>query len=89
MLRYSFESDQEIEDEINKKVKEYFAETLNKEADEIGLDKDFFLDEGGTSLDYFALIVKLQNDFGISLIPNDENPLHTVRQISDYLRSNL
>ena len=89
MLRYSFENDQEIEDEINKKVKEYFAETLNKEADEISLDKDFFLDEGGTSLDYFALIVKLQNDFGVSLIPNDENPLHTVRQISDYLRSNL
>ena len=89
MLRYSFENDQEIEDEINKKVKEYFAETLNKETEEIGLDKDFFLDEGGTSLDYFALIVKLQNDFGVSLIPNDENPLHTVRQISDYLRSNL
>ena len=89
MLRYSFENDQGIEDEINKKVKEYFAETLNKETEEIGLDKDFFLDEGGTSLDYFALIVKLQNDFGVSLIPNDENPLHTVRQISDYLRSNL
>lgn len=89
MLRYSFENDEEIEDEINKKVKDYFAIALNKKAEDIALDADFFLDEGGTSLDYFALIAKLQNDFGVSLISNEENPLHTVRQVSDYLRSHL
>ena len=89
MLRYSFESDKEIEDEINKKVKEYFAIALNKKAEDIALDADFFLDEGGTSLDYFALISKLQNDFEVQITACEENPLHTVRQVSDYLRSHL
>ena len=89
MLRYSFKNDEEVEDELNKKVKYYFGIALNKKAEDIALDADFFLDEGGTSLDYFALISKLQNDFGVSLISNEENPLHTVRQVSDYLRSHL
>ena len=89
MLRYSFKNDEEVEDELNKKVKYYFGIALNKKTEDIALDADFFLDEGGTSLDYFALISKLQNDFGVSLISNEENPLHTVRQVSDYLRSHL
>ena len=89
MSRYYYKNEQEEEDEINKTVKKYFAVALDKKAEDIALDADFFLDEGGTSLDYFALTAKLQNDFGVSLVSNEENPLHTVRQVSDYLRSHL
>ena len=89
MLRYCFETSDELEDEINKTVKKYFAIALDKKAEDIALDADFFLDEGGTSLDYFALISKLQNDMGVNLVATDKNPLHTVRQVSDYLRSHL
>ena len=88
MLRYSFENNEQ-EDELNIKVKEYFANALSKKSEEISLDADFFLDEGGTSLDYFALIEMLQHDFGVALVPSEENKLHTVREISDELRRKL
>lgn len=88
MLRYSFENNEQ-EDELNIKVKEYFANALSKKSEEIPLDADFFLDEGGTSLDYFALIEMLQHDFGVDLVPSEENKLHTVREISDELRRKL
>ena len=89
MSRYCFVDNEEAEDEINKTVKKYFAVALDKSVEDIALDADFFLDEGGTSLDYFALISKLQSDFNVNLVATDENPLHTVRQVSDYLRSRL
>ena len=89
MSRYCYKSEIEEEDEINKTVKKYFAIALDKSIEDIALDADFFLDEGGTSLDYFALISKLQNDFNVNIVSSEENPLHTVRQVSDYLRSRL
>lgn len=89
MSRYCYKSEIEEEDEINKTVKKYFAIALDKSIEDIALDADFFLDEGGTSLDYFALISKLQNDFNVNIVFSEDNPLHTVRQVSDYLRSRL
>ena len=89
MSRYCYKNEQDEEDEINKTVKKYFAIALDKSVEDIALDADFFLDEGGTSLDYFALVSKLQSDFNVNLVSTDENPLHTVRQVSDYLRSRL
>ena len=77
------------EDELINKIKEYFSVALNKPADEIDEDADFFLDEGGTSLDYFALIVRLQEDYSVSFPTDGTKSLNTVRQIAEYLRASV
>ena len=67
-------------------MKIFFSVALGKEADEIALDADFFLDGGGASLDYFAMMTKLQEEFGIPFPADGEHGLKTVREISDYIR---
>ena len=75
-------------DEIENKIREFFALSLNKEVDEVGFDTDFFLDEGGTSLDYMAMISQLSHEFGVD-IPDLDGALTTVVSIGDYIKRNL
>lgn len=70
-------------DELFEQIREYFAIALDKPVSEIGADADFFLDCGGTSLDYFALISKIQEEFGIVLTSD----LNTVNAMCDYIRT--
>ncbi len=77
---------EEDADELTERVKIFFSVALGKEADEIALDADFFLDGGGASLDYFAMMTKLQEEFGIPFPTDGEHGLKTVREISDYIR---
>ncbi|MBR4761675.1 MAG: acyl carrier protein [Clostridia bacterium] len=50
-------------------------------------DADFFLDGGGTSLDYFAFVSGLEEEFGVQF-PNDGGSgLNTVAAISDYIKN--
>ena len=58
---------------------------MNRREDEIAFDADFFLDLGGTSLDYFAMLTKLRDEFEAPF-PLEETGLKTVRSIADYVR---
>jgi acyl carrier protein len=73
-------------DVLLQRITACFAKALCAEAGEIGADQDFFLDLGGTSLDYFALRAELQDELGVSF-PMESAQLHTVRQFADYLRN--
>ena len=73
-------------DELLRRITACFAEALGARPEEIGPDADFFLELGGTSLDYFALREELRAELGTS-IPLESLGLHTVRQFADYLRS--
>ena len=42
---------------------------------------------GGTSLDYFAMIAKLQEDFGLPFPQSDGKSLSTVKELYDYIRN--
>lgn len=75
--------------ELTRRVKAYFAVALGKRADEIGTDTDFFLDEGGASLEYFALITKLQEDFSVPFSTDTGRGATTVRTVVDYLKERL
>lgn len=77
------------DDELTRRVKMYFAVALGKNADEIGADTDFFLDEGGTSLEYFALVTKLQGDFNLPFPTDTGSGATTVRAVVDYLKERL
>lgn len=75
-------------DGLTEKVRSYFAVALNKKAEEIAVDSDFFLDEGGTSLDYFAMITSLREEFPVPF-PEDGSgeSMNTVEKIAEYIKS--
>ena len=58
------------DDPIYARVLELFSAALGMSEDEIVPDTDFFLDGGGSSLDYFALVSRLREDFSVDF-PSD------------------
>ena len=76
-------------DELTEKVREYFAIALGKDVADVGYDTDFFLDEGGTSIDYFALIAKIQQDYGVDFPSTAENGINTVAGVAEYVRERI
>lgn len=55
-----------VDPELIMKVRELFAKALGKGVDEISAAADFFLDCGGTSLDYFAVASELAAEYGVA-----------------------
>ncbi len=70
-------------------VRELFAAAFDKPADAFGVETDFFMDEGGTSLDYFALITKIQEDHRISFPASQEKTLTTIYDLSTFIEDQL
>ena len=75
---------EELNDEITKRIKIVFSDVLNKDITEIREDSDFFLDLGGTSLDYMSLLMKLETEFETH-ITFEKKSYATVKEFYDYL----
>ncbi len=73
--------------ELERRVRESFAEALQTDADEIGVDKDFFADLGGSSLHYFALVDILKAQYGLELDVTNETQLVTVKDFCKYIEN--
>lgn len=71
-------------DETALAIRRMFALALSKPEEEIGYTSDFFLDEGGSSLDYFGIITQLQEFYGVTL-PSDDTTLNTVKGLRDFI----
>ena len=76
-----------VNDELAKKVRAFFAVALDKDENDIGIDENFFSDDGGTSLDYCTLVVQLENEFGIEFPKRTESALSTVSEVCSFLRN--
>lgn len=63
-----------------------FAKVLGKDPSSITPLTDFFLDAGGTSLDYFSFVTELQNEFGYALPEGSSRALSRPCDISDCIR---
>lgn len=89
--RIEFENDDVSgkRDELQEKIRGYFAIVLGKTEEQVGYETNFFLDEGGTSLDYFALIAKLQQDFRIDFPMSVDENLTTVAGMAEYIRERI
>ncbi|MBQ7276048.1 MAG: AMP-binding protein [Bacilli bacterium] len=70
--------------EIEERIRSFFMIALNKDINEIGKDDSFFLDLGGTSLDYFMIISMIEKEFG-KKIPTESLKYDSVKSISEYL----
>lgn len=67
------------------RVREMFAFALGKESGDVRDNADFFLDEGGTSLDYFALISALQEEFSVAFPTQEGKSLNSVAALYTFL----
>ena len=77
-------ADSEALDARTEQIRSIFAAALGRDESEIGPDANFFLDLGGTSLDYFAMLTRLRDTFGAPF-PIERADLRTVREITAYL----
>lgn len=75
------------ENELMTHLREMVAVALEKDVTEVSPDADFFADLGGSSLDYFALIAKLQEDFSLPFPQNAGSSLNSVRELYNYIRN--
>lgn len=77
------QEDQELAEE----VVQIFAAALSRSAEGITPDMDFFLDLGGSSLDYFAAMTNIQSEYGVPFLAADGTGAVTVREIVTYIKS--
>ncbi len=66
----------EIDQKVLNKIKECIAQSLNINIEDINDNSDFFFDLNGSSLDYFDLIARLDDEFEIKLKFENDN-IHT------------
>lgn len=60
--------------------------TLARDAEEISPRSDFFLDLGGSSLDYLAMTAKLQEEFGIAFPTSSGQSLSTAKDLYKFIK---
>ncbi len=85
-LDLSREHGDEALDALTARVRAIVAQATNRNETEVAPDADFFLDLGGTSLDWFAMLTRLRDEFGAAF-PLEETNLKTVRSIVGYIRA--
>ena len=75
--------------DIEKKIKEVIADKLGKSVDEIKDEASFIEDLGADSLDIVDMIMKLEEEFGISIPDEDLDKIRTVKDAIDYIKSKV
>ncbi|MDD2227420.1 MAG: acyl carrier protein [Clostridia bacterium] len=69
------------------KVKEIIASQLNIDAKKIKAEDKIIEDLGADSLDIVELLMKLEEEFGISIPDEDTSKMKTVGEILDVIKS--
>ena len=72
--------------DFEQKVADCFCRALGKE---IGKDDDFFIDAGGTSLDYFTMISYIQAEFDTVIPLSNERKMTTINSFCLYLKDKM
>lgn len=73
---------------VFEKVKKIIAEELNVEEEKIAKDSNFQSDLGADSLDALELIMRIEEEFDISIDDENAKTITTVGQIVDYIENN-
>ena len=78
-----------LHDELAQRIREFFSAALNVKTEEIADQADFFLDLGGSSLDYFGMISAIENEFSVKIPVEKSAELSTVAAFHRYLSETL
>ncbi len=79
-------TDSEPSDEQYLRILELFALALGKSSDDITKDSDFFLDEGGSSLDYFVLLSAIKEEFSVDVSSVEGASLTTPATLYNHIK---
>ena len=77
------------DEEIKQKLREIFAETIGKDESEITDDGHFMNDLGGTSLDYYEMVVQAEDAFGVKLEFESEDFSYSLDELVSIVKSKL
>jgi acyl carrier protein len=72
--------------DFEQKVADCFYKALDKR---IGKDDDFFIDAGGTSMDYFTMISYIQAEFDVIIPLSNEKKMTTISSFCLYLKEKM
>lgn len=73
------------EQELIDRVRELFKNALDRDIDEIGADSDFFLDLGGSSLDFFGVVSELTREYGVAFPVENGKSISRPREIAKWI----
>ena len=69
------------------KLKTIIAEQLNVSEDEVKAESNFKDDLGADSLDLFALVMSLEEEYGVEIPSEDLEKILTVNDVIEYLKT--
>ena len=69
------------------KMKEIIAEQLSVDESEIALETSFKDDLGADSLDWFELVMALEEEYDVEIPSDDLTELNTVEDVINYLKN--
>ena len=72
--------------DFEQEIADCFYKALGKE---IGKDDDFFVDAGGTSMDYFTMISYIQSKFDVIIPLSNEKKMTTISSFCVYLKDKM
>lgn len=76
-------------DEIKSKAREIIAQNLNMSAQDVTDDGHLLNDFGGSSLDYYEIVVQIEEAFGITLEFETENFSYTLNELAEIIKEKL
>lgn len=74
------------EQRIERRVKRLIADELGIEEDEVGLDTNLVDDLDADDLDRVSLVIRLEEEFDLTVADEDVEKLKTVRDMCQYVK---
>ena len=87
--RWKEASDTEMSQELIRRVCEIVAEELGIEIETIDIDAHLMHELGASSLQYFAILSSLAEEFGITAELEEDEYTYTVREFCKYIEENM
>ncbi len=79
------DAEQSDQSELKEHIRTLFAQALNIANEDVSDGDDFFLDKGGNSLDYFSIIMQLQNTYEVGFPADAERSLSSVESLAEFI----
>lgn len=83
------ESESDSADEVHRFIRKVFCVALGTEESDISGEADFFLDLGGTSMDYFVAAAKIEEEYGVKLPTGPQDNVASVNKMSEFIKKSM
>lgn len=70
-------------------IREIFATVLSKDVESVSFESNFFLDEGGSSFEYYALLAAMTQEFEVNFPEDASKELTSVVDFEKYIKDKI